>query len=1329
MSEPASWLERLLPRHLVETDGPWPAAPRQPQRHVRLAVALLVDVQGFTALTERYAQEGLSGVERLGVRLQALFEAIEHQVLFRGGDVQQFAGDALLGLWFADDPASLPALTRRALHAAQAMHDAAARQSLGHETALRLRIGVATGDVTLLLVGGEDGNWLHCAVGDSVAQALAASARRGESATWCAQQAFRDALGVPAAQSEGFVVVPPQATDTPIEPLSSPTPARLSRLPADLSNLVPGFVLERLEHPGARHTLELRQLSCAFVRLPFEHWAHEAWKEFHESIRTVQRAVRRHHGSIVRLGADGHGTMVLCVWGVPGHRHEDDAARALATAAEIADSLAVRGHRIPVGVGTGRGLAGFFGGSLRCEYTVHGQMINRAAKLAAAAAEGVVSDDATREQATRPHGRSPAVSATRSGGAAGIPTVAGRRDTRSRLGELILAASRHESRAILIQGPAGIGKSTLVVDALQRCSELGVRTWIGEAREPLSDSPYHVWRGLLPQLLDLPANASRDAVRDVALERSRTWGTSADWLPVLNDLTPLGLSETAATRGATDAGRADALRRLLRQMVVTDELVAGLLVFEDIHWSDAASWAMALSLFSTVPGLGLLATSRDEAGSPSRCHLPDDPRAEVLRLDPLSRHELDALVASALQVDEVEAALGRLLHDASGGHPMFGRDLALTLRDEGRLDCRGGLARLPPSSANLQPLVPPIVDALIMARIDRLPPQERRAVRLCSVLGDEFTEPLPPDLAAAIGTASGRLPAFTSALSLGLLKRVDGSDRLRFEHALVRDVVYESVPESARRQLHRSIARSLEKQQQADEGAAEIAHHWVRAGDVGPALAATLRAGESALRRYANRDAITWLEQAQSMLTAAGPGDRVLLARCLRLLGHARANLGEPVAATEALASSFVAPSAPWPRTAPAAWVGIAAQTARWMWRSRFTRAKQAPAGARRARSGNLLLGDAFAIVRLSESAYYNWDARSFLYAGLRGVNDAEASGDSADLALWHVGLVGIAGAMGFHSLAERYVERGLRLAHQLGDPDILARVHTFVAVGAAGLGHFDVAFDHLSQAVEHARRCSDSRRMQDALICEAVLRAQLGQDEPARLAYEVCRTASLERGDSQTLGWAYIGLAERHLTREEHATALGLLGKAAAHSTDRLSAINRLGHCALALSMSGQVVEATDQLRRCLVKSRGYPTSFSVFAGLRSAAQALVHLTRHSDARARPTATDVRTLRQRVALFARAFPIGAPLRDLLHGHLLLLTGKGGAATEQLDRAARVATSLSMLPEAQASWEAIVRCGTTQQRNQAREALRQLRAQPFAAGPSWQRADDPTSYP
>ena len=301
----------------------------------------------------------------------------------------------------------------------------------------------------------------------------------------------------------------------------------------------------------------------------------------------------------------------------------------------------------------------------------------------------------------------------------------------------------------------------------------------------------------------------------------------------------------------------DALKRVLLRESQVQPL---LLVFEDLHWIDSETQAFLNSLIDSLPTAQLLlvANYRPEYqhGWGSKTSYTQ------LRLNPLSPTSAEDLLQALLGDDSTMPPLKRLLIERTEGNPFFLEESGRTLIETGALVGKRGAYRLAKDVQTIQ--VPATVQAVLAARIDRLPPEEKRLLQTAAVIGTD----VPLSLLRAMAEASE--DAFHTSLS-----RLQAAEFLyetqlfpehiyTFTHALTHEVAYGSLLHERRRALHARIIEALEVLvgDRVSEQVERLAHHALRGEVWAKALAYGRQAGEKALARSAHREAVEYFEQA-----------------------------------------------------------------------------------------------------------------------------------------------------------------------------------------------------------------------------------------------------------------------------------------------------------------------------------------------------------------------------------------------------------------------------------------------------------------------------------
>lgn len=383
------------------------------------------------------------------------------------------------------------------------------------------------------------------------------------------------------------------------------------------------------------------------------------------------------------------------------------------------------------------------------------------------------------------------------------------------------------ARLVTIIGDAGVGKSRLVKEF---AAGLPAQSPAPYALSGSCISYGHAltYRALGDVLRDVLGMSESDS-RDTILERlgSRQILGLTLGLDVAGELHPLAAVERLRV----------AWRDLLRELVADRPTVV---VVEDLHWAQADLLDLLEFLLDGVAGpLLLVGTGRPEllTSRPSWGRRRD---ASTVWLEPLAREDAARLVIQAPEHVR-EAVLAK-----AEGNPFFIEELVAQVR-------AGGEATVIPDS----------VQAVLAARIDRLPPLEKHALQAAAVVGRAFwREPVRELLGDA-------LPSFELLEERDFIRprtrsSFEGMRELVFKHALTREVAYGSLPQARRLRLHASVARWLERFGGGrDEHAALLAHHYAEAvRSDGADLAWQGADAEYAALR---RNAISWLRRAAEL--------------------------------------------------------------------------------------------------------------------------------------------------------------------------------------------------------------------------------------------------------------------------------------------------------------------------------------------------------------------------------------------------------------------------------------------------------------------------------
>ena len=443
-------------------------------------------------------------------------------------------------------------------------------------------------------------------------------------------------------------------------------------------------------------------------------------------------------------------------------------------------------------------------------------------------------------------------------------------------------------------GEAGVGKSRLVYEFVHAHDTQGWRVLESASVSYGKATPY------FPVIDLLKRYAQIEDADDPRTRRARLTGQVLTLDEALQDtLPPLlalldALPEDSPFRQLEPPQRRQrtlaALKRLLLRESQEQPL---LLVFEDLHWIDAETQALLDSLVESLPTarLLLLVNYRPEYqhGWGSKTYYTQ------LRLDPLPPASADEFLHALLGDDPSLAPLKPLLIARTEGNPFFLEESVRTLVETGVLVGEPGAYRLARPLEGLQ--VPATVQAVLAARIDRLPPEEKRLLQTAAVIGTDVPFALLQAIADLPEAALHRGLAHLQAAEFLYETRLFPEPEYTFKHALTHEVAYGSLLLERRRGLHARLVEALEAlaPERVAEQVERLAHHALRGEVWDKAVTYCQQAGARAYDRAAFREAVAAFEQAlQALAHLPEDGDTRGLAIELRLaLGGALYPLGE----------------------------------------------------------------------------------------------------------------------------------------------------------------------------------------------------------------------------------------------------------------------------------------------------------------------------------------------------------------------------------------------------------------------------------------------------
>jgi class 3 adenylate cyclase/tetratricopeptide (TPR) repeat protein len=1241
----------------------------------RLAAAVLfTDISGFTPLAERLAQRGPAGAEELSGLLNAYFAPVIERVADHGGDVAKLAGDALVATWAVPEGGSLAEAALRAAQCGLAVQAALRDYDVGEGVRLSSKAGVAAGELVAMHVGGVFDRWELLIGGDPLVQMGVAEHQAGPGDVVLSPEAW--ALVGPwcagSPRERGCVRLEAVTRTLPPRPAEVPTPPPEAE-PA-LWGFIPGAIRARLAAGQAGWVSELRRLTVLFVNLPDLNVNRpDALSRTQRIARALQEALYHHEGSVNKLSVDEKGATLVAALGLPPLAHEDDAALAVLAGAAMQRALAGLDARVAVGISTGRVYCGEVGAAGRREYTMIGDAVNLAARLmqAAPAHGGLLCDEAT-QQAARGRlafealppiavkGKAQPVAIYRPCGRALAPRgprpIFGRDAERAALGEGLDALRAGRGGVIVVEGEAGLGKSRLVADLLDRARAGGVAPLVGAGDAIETTTPYFAWRPVLSGLLDLDGTADPDARRARALERLGPDPDLVARAALLNDVLPLALPGDEVAARMTGQVRADNIRDLFVRLL---QRAAGrapvLLVLEDAHWLDATSWALALAVARSVRPLLLVvvARPRDEP-PPEAARSLLDAAPFRLRLGPLPPVDLLSLARDRLGVAELPPEVGTLIGEKAGGNPLFAEELALALRDAGLILVAEGSCRVAPGVDLGATALPHGVQGTITGRIDRLDPSQQLTLKSASVIGPQFACRILREI-FPIEAGRAQVDDHLRALERRDLIRPEPSvpePCHAFKNVIIHQATYDLMLYSQRRQLHRAVADWYERAEGRDLAPYYplLAHHWERAGEAEPAVDYLERAGRRALRGGSYREAAGFFLRAIALDERAGGGDPARRARWEGQLGEAFLDLGQLAESRAHATRALALLGRPVPSGGVRGAAGLAAQVVRQAARCLLRR----PVVARTPEAAEAARQAAAAYAVVCELCYFDQDILPGVHAALGSLNAAEEAGPSPELARGYATVAVVAGLVPLFGLARSYGRRALAIAEGLDDPQAMALTLEYGGISALDVGQWDLAGRRLAQAVEIAERINDERRWAEAVGELARVAYHQGDFAGALALFVRQYELACRRGHRQARSWGLYGRALVLLRLGRPEEAAELLEESPVVRGEEAVAADAIyggGILAVARLRCGERDAARDAAEAALGRiASTRPMVGYIMEGYAGAAEVLLALWAEPGGGSSEAADRASRACAALRRFARVFPIARPRAAMLSG-------------------------------------------------------------------------------
>jgi tetratricopeptide (TPR) repeat protein len=426
-------------------------------------------------------------------------------------------------------------------------------------------------------------------------------------------------------------------------------------------------------------------------------------------------------------------------------------------------------------------------------------------------------------------------------------------------------AGAGHGQVVAIVGEVGVGKSRLVSEFTRSHRPQGWLVLESGSVTYERVTPYLPVIALLKAYLSIQERDDPRQMRDRVVGKLLTLDRTL--LPLLTPL--LALLDVPVDEAAWDAldppqRRQRILEAVKRLLLRESEVQPLLLLFEDLHRIDSESQVLLDGLIESLPTARvlLLLTYR-----PAYQHAWGSKTYYTqLRIDPLPPASAAELLTALLGQDETLEPLKRVLIERTAGNPFFLEESVQALVETKVLVGDRWAYRM--TKAPEAWPIPATVQAILAARIDRLPPEDKRLLQAASVIGKDVPFTLLQAIADVPENSLCRGLTQLQAAEFLYETRLFPDLEYTFKHVLTHEVAYASLLQDRRRALHARIVEAIEvlHPDRLAEQVERVAHHAFR-GEVWEKAVAYLRqAGAKALTRSAYREAVTCFEQAMAAL-------------------------------------------------------------------------------------------------------------------------------------------------------------------------------------------------------------------------------------------------------------------------------------------------------------------------------------------------------------------------------------------------------------------------------------------------------------------------------
>lgn len=864
------------------------------------AALLFADISGFTALSERLTALGREGSEEVTKIINGFFEPLIDVITKWGGDVYRFGGDAILSFF----PSQYGKFSAgfRSISAGREAIDFVKKHSKVRTNAgifnINMHIGITRGPIffkdlrTDFFIGGEVAFNLMNIVDRASAGEIVVDEHIKDDAPEVLFRKKQKSLWKVTGLKRAYTKTRMPAKIV----VGGKIPAHvLQERMAKLRSYVPAWLYERirLKPTFDQRDGEHRKAAIVFLHLSgiaYEKKPREAAATLVGVHSALTELIQKYDGWLNKMDIYSDGARVLAVFGFPT-AYEDCEQRAALFAYDLARHSDMRRVAVKVGVNVGSVFAAPVGSEKRREYTVMGDTVNLAARLAAGAPKDAVVVSESVFNRTYPlfefekhgerkyKGKKKSVISYRLIDKKSVnrrvltkwisesAKLVGREKEVKKFKELIAKVKKTQGQIIAVWGEAGMGKSRLTQEYIRLLRSGDVNIIGGNCLSYGRALSYHPWIDALTNMFDISPTDS-PAVRKTKIKKAvrKVDKKLINWLPVIGEVLGVPFSETKLTKYL------DAKIRKQRFFDIVFDIIkfsakkkTTCVILEDLHWIDSVSMELINYIGRNVADKKILFLLIFRPLKEKEEFMEKDFYTEI-QLRELSKAETAELAGNLLNIGALPETFKKIVIDKSQGNPFYVEEIVKSFIEQGLVaeDAHGKWK----FSGEIKKIeIPDNIEGVILNRIDRLDIQDKDVLQTASVLGREFDAFL---IDGIYHDKNILKKALSNLRVLDLLRiekekgRSKGKIKYIFKHVLTQEVAYGTLSFAKKRALHKQTGVFIEEKfkRRKDEFLGLLSHHFYFGMDYDKALLYSVEAGEKAKKVYANEEAIEFFTRA-----------------------------------------------------------------------------------------------------------------------------------------------------------------------------------------------------------------------------------------------------------------------------------------------------------------------------------------------------------------------------------------------------------------------------------------------------------------------------------